>query len=255
MNNCMYSIPVIEKGLIYQAGEKVLPIGGFQKQSLVDFPGHISSIVFTSGCNMRCNYCHNPELVVPEQIKTTEQKDTGEILEWIHNNKLLLDAVVITGGEPTLHQSLVPFIRQIKEFGLKVKLDTNGTNPLLLKRLINDQLIDYVAMDIKAPLVIPKYKTVVGGHFSDAMMENVKQSIHILTNGTIAFEFRTTLDASLDDEDIKNIICSIKGTYYLQPMNTSHKTLKNNGLNVLKYNLHALVNGENNHTNVIIRGE
>ncbi len=255
MKECMNTAPPVEQGQCFFPDEKTLPVGGFQKQSLVDYPGHISSIVFTPGCNMRCNYCHNPELVLPEKIKTTGQKDAGEILEWIHTNKLLLDAVVITGGEPTLHASLVPFTRQIKQYGLKIKLDTNGTNPLLLQRLIDDQLVDYVAMDIKAPLETRKYQMIVGRHFNDTMMEHVKQSIYILTARAVPHEFRTTVDAMLNNEDIRTIIHSIKGNLYLQPVNTNHKTLGGKGLNVLKYNLHAFINNHSNHTNVIIRGD
>jgi pyruvate formate lyase activating enzyme len=255
MKECIKTAPPVEQGQYLHTEEKALPVGGFQKQSLVDYPGHISSIVFTSGCNMRCNYCHNPELVLPEQIKTTRQQNAGDILKWIHTNKLLLDAVVITGGEPTLHPALVPFIRQIKQYGLKIKLDTNGTNPLLLQRLIDDQLVDYVAMDIKAPLETHKYQMIVGRHFNDTMMEHVKQSIYILTAGAVHYEFRTTVDAMLNDEDIQTIIHSIKGNFYLQQVNTNHKTLSGKGLNILKYNLHAFINNHCSHTNVIIRGD
>lgn len=203
-----------------------LPIGGFQKQSLIDYPGNVSAIIFTQGCNFRCVYCHNPELVLQEQIKNAKRFNAEEILNWISNNQKLLDAVVITGGEPTLHGSLPDFINRIKQLGLKIKLDTNGTNPSLLKQLINNKQLDYIAMDVKAPLELLKYRKVVGKNFNSSLLANVIESIDILMSEGIEYEFRTTLDSSLVISDIKNIIDSISGNYYLQLIHNHDKNLQ-----------------------------
>ncbi|MDP4206306.1 MAG: anaerobic ribonucleoside-triphosphate reductase activating protein, partial [Bacteroidota bacterium] len=121
-----------------------MKIGGFLKHTLTDYPGKIASIVFTKGCNFRCPYCHNPQL-----IENSDDELSPEIvLQYICKNKDLLDGVVITGGEPTLHRGLKTFILKVREIGLSVKLDTNGTHPEVLKDLMRDHLIDYIAMDI-----------------------------------------------------------------------------------------------------------
>ena len=203
-----------------------LPIGGFQKQSLLDYPGNISAIVFTQGCNFRCAYCHNPELVLQEQIKYARRFNTEKILNWINNNQKLLDAVVITGGEPTLHGSLPDFINRIKQLGLKIKLDTNGTNPSLLKQLIHNKQLDYIAMDVKAPLELLKYRKIVGENLNSSLLAKVIESIDILMSEGIEYEFRTTLDSSLVIPDIENIIDSISGNYYLQLIHNSDKNLQ-----------------------------
>ena len=151
-----------------------------------------------------------------EQIKKAKRFNTGEILNWINNNQKLLDAVVITGGEPTLHDSLPVFIHRIKQLGLKIKLDTNGTNPKLLKQLIRNKQLDYIAMDVKAPLELLKYREIAGENFNPALMAKVIESIDILKSEGIEYEFRTTLDSSLMISDIENIMDSISGNYYLQ---------------------------------------
>ena len=203
-----------------------IPIGGLQKQSLIDYPGNVSAIVFTQGCNFRCVYCHNPELVLPEQIKNAKRLNTEKILNWITNNQKLLDAVVITGGEPTLHGSLPDFINRIKQLGLKIKLDTNGTNPEMLKQLIHNKQLDYIAMDVKAPLELLKYRKIVGENYNSALMGKVIESIDILMSEGIEYEFRTTLDSLLGIADIEKIIDSISGNYYLQLIHNSDKNLQ-----------------------------
>ncbi|PIU62016.1 anaerobic ribonucleoside-triphosphate reductase activating protein, partial [archaeon CG07_land_8_20_14_0_80_38_8] len=123
-------------------------IKGMVESSFIDYPGKIALVVFTAGCNFHCHYCHNPELVNPTPPFISEEK----ILLKLEKKREWLDAVVISGGEPTLHPDLPEFIKKIKdETGLLVKLDTNGSNPEMLKKLINEKLIDYVAMDVKAP--------------------------------------------------------------------------------------------------------
>jgi len=205
-------------------------IGGFQKFSLIDYPGKICAIVFTQGCNFRCPYCHNPELVKPSLFGKTIPEE--EILSFLEKRKEKLDAVEITGGEATLQKDLVDFIRRIKEMGYLVKLDTNGSNPEMLEIIINHGLVDYIAMDIKAPL--EKYKEVTHSVISP---EKIKRSIRIIMNSNIKYEFRTTVVKSqLSEEDIISIGKLIEGAelYILQKFIPS-KTLDPNFLNEKTY--------------------
>lgn len=185
-------------------------IDGFQKSSLIDFPQKISCIVFTQGCNFRCGYCHNPELF----DKKEPALSVPAFFEFLETRKNKLDGVVITGGEPTLQQDLKLFIEKIKQMDFAVKLDTNGTNPKILEELLKENLLDYVAMDIKAPL--KKYKDIVNVNCD---IENIKESVQLLLNSNIDYEFRTTvIKSQLAIEDFKNIGEFIKGAkrYYLQ---------------------------------------
>ena len=191
-------------------------VGGFQKQSLIDYPGRISAIVFTSGCNFRCGYCHNPGLVIPEQIKKSQNVDVPELLDWIRKHKKLLDAVVVTGGEPTLHNQLPDFLDIIKNMNLEVKLDTNGTNPEMLQELIDYHLVDYVAMDLKAPLVYSRYREIAGHLFSELMFEKVCDSVKILKKKNISHEFRTTLAPQLSIRDLSAIADVADTRYFIQ---------------------------------------
>lgn len=204
-------------------------IGGIQKCSLIDYPGKISAIIFTIGCNFHCPYCHNPELV----NETATEIPEDEVLEFLVRRKNLLDAVTITGGEPTIHEDLIPFIQKVKALGFLVKLDTNGTNPQLLETIQKNALVDYIAMDIKAPLY--KYSASVGRPVDT---ENIKKSISLLIAGKIPYEFRTTVVKSLlMPEDIQSIGESIKGadTYYLQKF-VPTKTLNSAFLRKTTYN-------------------
>lgn len=199
------------------SNNKSFPIGGFIKQSLIDYPGNISSVIFTQGCNFRCIYCHNPDLVWPERIKKSETFDTGAVLNWITENQLLLDAVVITGGEPTMHTSLEEFIVDIKNLDLKVKLDSNGTNPDVLEKLISKNLLDYIAMDVKAPLNLEEYKILVGEAFNQKRLDNIQNSIELIKNSNVEFEFRTTvLDKFHTIESIEKIVAYLECNLYLQ---------------------------------------
>lgn len=190
-------------------------IGGLQKSSLIDYPGKISAIIFTQGCNFRCPYCHNPELIsniLPRPLR--ERVGVRGILEFLKSRINKLDAVVITGGEPTLQKDLPEFIKQIKKMAFLVKLDTNGTNPKMLQKLLDEKLIDYVAMDIKAP--IEKYSEAVKDKVST---KDILKSIEILKNSDIDYEFRTTVVKSqLLPEDFERIGKMIKDCekYYLQ---------------------------------------
>lgn len=164
----------------------MLRIAGLEKNSLIDYPGKISAILFTYGCNLRCPYCHNPELVV-EKLSKEKIIPHSYIFEFLQKRVGKLDAVVITGGEPLIHVELETFIRDIKELGFLVKLDTNGFYPEELKSLIDKKLVDYVAMDVK----YPKSKYI---HLTekDNSVERISQSIDIIMKSKLEYEFRTT---------------------------------------------------------------
>lgn len=194
-------------------------IGGLQKTSLLDFPEKIAAIVFTMGCNFRCGYCHNPELINGEA-------KIEEVFEFLKTRQGKLDGVVITGGEPCLQKDLPEFIKQVKELGFAVKLDTNGSFPEMLEKVLPD--LDYVAMDIKAPL--EKYSQIVN---VDVDTSKILKSIEVLKNGGVDYEFRTTVVKSqLSFEDFEKIGQLIQGVprYYLQRFEASKildKSLEN----------------------------
>ncbi|TKG96448.1 anaerobic ribonucleoside-triphosphate reductase activating protein [Puteibacter caeruleilacunae] len=175
-----------------------MKIAGFQKQSLIDYPGNISSVIFTQGCNFRCCYCHNPELVLPSRFGDTCSEET--LLNYFERYKHLLDAVCITGGEPTMHAGLIDFIKKVRVLGLLVKLDTNGTNSGMLKRLIDEKLIDFVAMDIKHHLNLDSYRKVVGARLSEVAFDQVLHSVNIIKDSGIPHQFRSTVVGGLHTE-------------------------------------------------------
>lgn len=188
-------------------------ISGFQKVSLVDYPGLITAIVFTRGCNFRCPWCHNPELVNPEMYETLIEPEA--ILTFLKTRIGKLDAVTITGGEPTLHADLPQLINEIRKLGFKIKLDTNGTNPDMLTHLIHKNLLDYIAMDVKAPLT--KYDFITQTSVS---VTAVRKSIHIIQNSGVDHEFRTTyIPQLLNEQDIDDIRIMLGCTdnYFVQP--------------------------------------
>jgi pyruvate formate lyase activating enzyme len=180
-------------------------IGGFQKFSLADFPGKISAIVFTRGCNFRCPYCHNPELVDPARY--TPEIPQEEVLRFLGSRRGQLQGVVVTGGEPTLHDDLPVFVARIRELGFAVKLDTNGSNPDVLQGLIRDSLLDYVAMDIKAPLAA--YPRIAG---APIRAEDIERSVHLVIGSGLPHEFRTTYEGSLlSTQDMAAIAEMVRG--------------------------------------------
>ncbi len=189
-----------------------MEFGGFEKCTLIDYPGKIACMVYTIGCNFRCPYCHNPELV--DETVTVKYQEQ-EILDFLDTRKKMLDGVVITGGEPTIHgDPLLSFIREVKQRGFLVKLDSNGTNPEFLEQVIKEKLVDYIAMDIKSPLA--KYSQTVARGVD---IESIKKSITILMGSNVEYEFRTTiLKVMLSPEDIEEIGKEIQGAkkYYLQ---------------------------------------
>lgn len=165
-------------------------ISGIQKFTLLDFPGKIACILFTGGCNYRCGFCHNPEFVLPEQLATLSKNFIPEetALNFLKKRMGLLDGVVISGGEPTIMPDLERFIGKVRNLGFAVKLDTNGNRPEVLRSLIEKGLVDYVAMDFKTSL--PDYRALVG---SGADEIRLRESIELLKQGAVEYEFRTTL--------------------------------------------------------------
>ncbi len=186
-------------------------IAGLQKNSLIDYPGKVSAVVFITGCNFSCPYCHNPELArgrYPQRIAL------DELLDFLSPRKRLLDGVVITGGEPTTWPHLASLCREIKNLNLSIKLDTNGSRPETLSQIITDGLLDYVAMDIKTSL--DNYAPPLCRRTAGSM---VKESIGILMDGEVDHEFRTTCVPPFVDEAIlKRIAHQIRGArrYILQ---------------------------------------
>ncbi len=190
----------------------MIKIGGFQRFSLIDYPGKLCAIIFTQGCNFRCPYCHNPDLVNPDKFSDLISPQT--ILSFLETRKGKLDAVSITGGEPTLQENLPRFLENIKRKDFLIKLDTNGTNPDMLEDLIRYDLVDYLAMDIKGPS--DKYHLVTGTWVD---MDKISRSIEIIKNSSIDYEFRSTLvDHLITQEGIKSMCSSIGNAkrYYLQ---------------------------------------
>lgn len=189
-----------------------MQFGGFEKFTLIDYPAKVACMVYTIGCNFRCPYCHNPELV--DETVTT-RIDEKEILDFLKGRTGMLDGLVITGGEPTVHgENLLSFMCEVKKLGFLVKLDSNGTNPEILKKAIDEKIVDYIAMDIKSPL--SKYTETVGRAVN---VDNIKKSIEIIKESGIPYEFRTTIVKSmLTFGDIEQIGREIKGAtnYYLQ---------------------------------------
>lgn len=217
-------------------------IGGVEKFSLLDYPEHLSAIVFTKGCNFRCQFCYNPMLVWPENElvklentpkiingdedgRSREGSDADQVFDedglfsFLKERIGKLDAVVVTGGEPTLHADLPEFMKKIKDLGYKVKLDTNGTNPAMVERVLEDGVADYLAMDIKgAP---HRYDLVIG---VQPNMENIRTTIGLLMASGLPYEFRTTVVPELVDlSDIAGIGEMIRGAekWYLQKFKSS----------------------------------
>jgi pyruvate formate lyase activating enzyme len=180
-----------------------MQIASLQKQSFIDWEGKTAAVIFTKGCNFRCGYCHNPSLVLPHLLNSTTDISERVFFDYLQNRKNWLDGVVITGGEPTIHADLPEFMASIKKMGFQIKLDTNGTNPSMLKHLIKNKLIDYIAMDIKTVLEEDKYCEVVGIK-GDKIINKISSSIQILRNENISYQFRTTIIPDLHTLELKN---------------------------------------------------
>lgn len=199
-----------------------MKIGGLQKVSLIDYPGLICATIFLQGCNFKCSYCHNPELVDPRLFQPCIKEN--ELLDFLNTRRGKLDAVTITGGEPTIQNDLAPFIKQIKKMGFAVKLDTNGSQPQVINALLDEKLLDFIAMDIKGPL--EKYINIAGVPIAS---EKIKESVNSILKAELPHEFRTTIVKSqLTPKDILKIAILISGTskYALQkfvPVKTLNK--------------------------------
>lgn len=191
----------------------MLKIGGLQKVTLLDYPGKVAATIFTQGCNFRCGFCHNPELIelTAESVSFTEK----EVLEYLEKRKNVLEGVCFTGGEPLLYKKdLITFIEKIKAKGYLIKMDTNGTDPDLLQKLIEKNLLDYIAMDIKTSL--DEYEKVTEVKVDT---NKIQKSIEIIMSSGLDYEFRTTVMPKYHDlETIEKIAKLITGAnkYFLQ---------------------------------------
>ena len=189
-----------------------MQIHGFNKTTLLDYPGLVAATIFTGACNFRCPYCHNADLVLNPSSQPIIPEE--EILSHLRKRKGITQGVCITGGEPTLQKDLKDFIKKLKELDLKVKLDSNGYKPEVLKNLVKDNLLDYIAMDVKAPL--EEYDVIAGVKLDTSKL---KESIDFLIAGDLPFEFRTTVIKDFHTrESFEKISELIKGAknYYLQ---------------------------------------
>ena len=197
-------------------------ICGYQKTTLLDYPGHVAATIFTGGCNFRCPFCHNSDLVVNSTMSPCISQE--EIFSFLKKRKNVLSGICITGGEPTLQTNLSEFIKKVRSLGYKIKLDTNGYRPDVISSLLEDNLLDYIAMDIKAGL--SNYAKVSGIPNLDT--SKIKESISIIENSGIDYEFRTTVVKELhSQEDFLEIseMLSSSSPYFIQSFKDSGNIL------------------------------
>ena len=188
-------------------------LGGYQKLTLIDYPGKLAATVFTVGCSFRCPFCHNPELVESSMYNVSSMKEK-EFFEFLKTRKGKLEGVCITGGEPTIQPDIIEFIKKIKKMGYAVKLDTNGSRPDVLKKIIDGKMVDYIAMDIKNQP--KKYEKTAGTKLD---VERIKLSVNLIMRSRVPYEFRTTVVPGIHTEaDFLAIAKWIKGAreYWLQ---------------------------------------
>lgn len=233
------------------AESTVMIISGMQKLTLVDYPGHTACIIFTQGCNFKCPFCHNSGLI--KCTSNSNKIDEQVLFDYLDKRKGLIDGVCISGGEPLLQKDIILFIRRIKEKGFKVKLDTNGSNPDVLKKIIDNKLVDYVAMDIKN--TFEKYELTSGIKVN---LDSIKESIEVLKNSGIDFEFRTTISKELHTlEDIRNILeyIGVNVKFFIQNYKECDTVLKK-GLSSFSDDelLDIQKELERKYPNVVIRG-
>lgn len=199
-----------------------MKLSAIQRFTLLDFPGRVACIAFTPGCNMRCAFCHNPEFVLPEELKRLAPSFVSEatFFNFLDQRRGLLDGVVVSGGEPTVWQDLPDFFREIKKRGFLTKLDTNGNNPMMLQELLNEELLDYVAMDVKTSLA--NYSSLVG---RGVKTTNIAESLKLLKASAIEHELRTTLIKEIHTEpillDLEKLVTGAR-EYYLQMFRPGH---------------------------------
>lgn len=219
---------------------KKLQIGGLQKLTLIDFPNCLATTVFLTGCNFLCPWCYSSELVLPEKIKSQPKIAKKDFFHFLKEKRKYLEGVVICGGEPTIHDNLPSFINKIKKLGFLVKLDTNGSNPEMLTTLLKKNLLDYIAMDLKAPLNDLKYQKAVGVKIKT---EKIKKSIKIIKESKIDYEFRTTVVPGIHlKEDIIQIAKAIfpAKKYFLQNFKPE-KTLNSSFQKIIPYSSEILL--------------
>ncbi len=206
-----------------------MEIGGLQKLTLVDYPGRLSCTVFLLGCNFRCPFCYSPELVLPEEMKNQPRISQADFFDFLEERRRFLEGVVVCGGEPTIHSDLPQFLKKIKEMGYLVKLNTNGSNPQMLKKLIDRGLVDYISMDIKQSQKsmalagkagrkkgVQKYDEAAGVRVD---LKKIRESIGLIKNSGLDYEFRTTLVPGIQSrEDVLEIVKEIGAAkrYYIQ---------------------------------------
>ncbi len=195
-------------------------LGGLQRTTLIDFPGRVACTVFISGCNFRCPFCYSSELVLPKKIIKHPILAEKVFFDFLKKRKGLLDGVVICGGEPTLNKDLPMFCRKIQKLGFLVKLDTNGSNPEMLKKLFKEKLVDYIAMDVKqnqkSKVKNQNYDRAAGVRVD---LDKIKKSIEVIKNSGVNYEFRTTVVPGIHTKkDILEIAKWLSGAkkYYLQ---------------------------------------
>ena len=228
-----------------------MKICGLNKTTLLDYPGCVSATIFVGGCNFRCPFCHNGDLVLCSNELPEYREE--EVFSFLEKRKNVLEGVCVTGGEPTLYREMPEFIKKIKALGYKVKLDTNGSNPKMLRELVKEKLVDYVAMDIKAPIY--HYDKVCGVLVD---VEKIKESVDFLKEKNVPYEFRTTVVRELHSkEDVIEIGKWISGAenYYLQSYQETDKNLSKGFMPMEETELKALKEELKNYVeNVKIRG-
>ena len=225
-------------------------ICGYQKTTLLDYPGHVAATIFTGGCNFRCPFCHNSDLLFNNSIFISEE----EILGFLKKRQNILSGICITGGEPTLQKGLSEFIEKVRSLGYKIKLDTNGYRPEIISDLLSKHLLDYIAMDIKAGY--SNYSNVCG--IPNINMDTIKESISIIESSGIDYEFRTTvvneLHSKQDFEEIAKMI-SLKSPYYIQSFKDSGNILTPGLSSCDIHTLNAYLSMmQNKNLNVYLRG-
>lgn len=208
-----------------------MEIAHLQLPSLVDYPGKVSAVLWTVGCTFRCPFCYNPELVLPELGEGLPRLEASEVLARLAARRGLLDGVVVTGGEPTLHPDLPEFLAQVKDLGLLVKLDTNGSRPEVVEEILADGLVDYVALDVKAPF--PRYQEFAGLPLTPTLshgggrgvaavgeaVARVRRTLDLVRDRSPDHEVRTTVAPGLAPDDLREIAREVRGArrYALQP--------------------------------------
>jgi pyruvate formate lyase activating enzyme len=206
-----------------------MQIGGFQETSLLDYPETISAIIWTVGCNFNCPFCYNPQLV----NRITDCIDENEILTFLKKRKGLIEGLSISGGEPLLQNDIIDFIKKVKKLDYLIKIDTNGSFPEKLQELFDKKLVDYVSMDVKAPM--EKYNQITGVKID---IKKIEKSIEIIKNIEIGYEFRTTIIPNLlVKEDIVKIAKWLRGSkkYYLQQFKTDIPLISSSYENMIPY--------------------